>query len=304
MLYFTSDIHFGHKKIIEYCNRPFASVEEMDETIIDNWNKTVKPTDDIYVVGDFSFSNLERTKQIFKRLNGNKYLIMGNHDDEEINSQLGWKFMKPVHELKYNKQSIWLSHYPHRSWNKSFHGSWALFGHAHGTAKPWGLSCDVGVDCWNFCPVSFYQIQELMKTRPKFDTEYENSYMPKGQLWQGTTEFKYSHREFFVGGESKDNLKYIESEFKKHRDIWIAETCYKSCGGHDHPSYHRIIGLGPAVLPFIFDDLRKELQHWFYALACITGESPEIPNPGKMEEIRQIWLNWADLHGYEQEEPA
>jgi hypothetical protein len=213
------------------------------------------------------------------------------------------KEMKEVHDLRYDHKNIFLSHYPHRTWDGAYQGAYHLHGHTHGTVRPWGYSCDVGVDSWGFKPVSFGTLHKFFQTRPKFDPEFQNSFMPPGQLWQGT-DFPYSFPQFFVGGESKDNLLYVEAEFKKHKEIWVRETQLLSSGGHDHASYHRIIGLGPAVLPFIFDDLRKELQHWFYALYCITGAEMKYQNPGDMEEIRQIWLNWADLNGYKQETPS
>lgn len=78
--WFTSDTHFGHKNILEYEKetRPFSSVEEMNEKIIDNWNKTVNSLDIIYHLGDFVFGR--NNISIAERLNGRKRLILGNHD--------------------------------------------------------------------------------------------------------------------------------------------------------------------------------------------------------------------------------
>ena len=84
MIYFTSDLHFGHKNILEYCPnfRNFQSVDEMDEYLVYLWNKTVTPDDEIYNLGDFSFYNsVEKTEQILTRLNGKHSLILGNHDN-------------------------------------------------------------------------------------------------------------------------------------------------------------------------------------------------------------------------------
>lgn len=80
MKYYTSDIHFGHNKIINFEKRPFKSVEEMDNTIINNWNNKIKPTDEVYILGDFTFYKGEKTNEILRQLNGSKYLIIGNHD--------------------------------------------------------------------------------------------------------------------------------------------------------------------------------------------------------------------------------
>ena len=76
-----SDTHFGHAKIIDYCNRPFSSVEEMDETMIKNWNETVSNNDTVLHLGDFGLGNKEYITSIVKRLNGKKVLILGNHDN-------------------------------------------------------------------------------------------------------------------------------------------------------------------------------------------------------------------------------
>ena len=77
----TADPHFGHRKILQYCNRPFANVSEMDEALITNWNSVVSHTDEIHVVGDFAFTcTMEYALSIIKRLNGTKHLVTGNHD--------------------------------------------------------------------------------------------------------------------------------------------------------------------------------------------------------------------------------
>ena len=80
-VFIISDTHFGHASIIKYCNRPFSSVEEMDETMIKRWNETVSNNDIIIHLGDVGLSNKEYITNIIKRLNGKKILIMGNHDN-------------------------------------------------------------------------------------------------------------------------------------------------------------------------------------------------------------------------------
>ncbi len=78
-----SDTHFGHANVIDYCNRPFSSVEEMDETLIENWNSTVNKNDVVIHLGDFGLGNKDYIKSIIERLNGKKILILGNHDWKE-----------------------------------------------------------------------------------------------------------------------------------------------------------------------------------------------------------------------------
>ncbi len=81
-VWFIADTHFGHKAILNYEKRPFADVEEMDEKIIINWNSVVLPNDRVFVLGDFSLYGKEKTTEICNKLNGHKYLIIGNHDTE------------------------------------------------------------------------------------------------------------------------------------------------------------------------------------------------------------------------------
>jgi calcineurin-like phosphoesterase family protein len=181
-IFFTSDNHFGHAKIIEYCDQPFGSVDEMDEAMIASWNQLVKPKDLVYDLGDvfWWFMPFDRVEIIFKRLNGHKHLIVGNHDVPKVYSRLGWAWVKPVHLLNVGaKQMIWLSHYAHRTWPKSGSGSWHLFGHAHGVLKPWGLSCDAGVDSWGFAPVSLETIRPVMA---KLDAQAK---VARQKRWQG-----------------------------------------------------------------------------------------------------------------------
>ena len=79
MTFFTSDQHLGHRNIIRLCNRPFASIEEMDETLISRWNAKVKDSDRVFVIGDLFF-RAEDPERMLKRLKGRKTLILGNHD--------------------------------------------------------------------------------------------------------------------------------------------------------------------------------------------------------------------------------
>ena len=83
-VFMTSDLqlHFSHNNILKYCpdSRPFSSIEEMDEKIVENWNNKVTEHDFVYILGDISFGKPSYTCEILKRLNGKKYLIMGNHD--------------------------------------------------------------------------------------------------------------------------------------------------------------------------------------------------------------------------------
>lgn len=166
-VYFTSDEHYGHKNIIGYTNRPFKSVWEMNETLIENHNKLVKPNDEVYHLGDFAFRN---HTEYLKRLNGKHYLIKGNHEGSDWKNA-GFIWVKDVATIRVctrrlnEYQDIFLSHYSHRRWNRAHHSVWHLFGHSHGQLEDYFKSCDVGVDVpeWNYSPVSVEQLKERFK---------------------------------------------------------------------------------------------------------------------------------------------
>lgn len=155
MIYFTSDQHFDHRKIIEYCDRPFANIIEMNEYIISEHNKIVKSSDTVYNIGDFSFSN---SLPFLKRLNGKQHLICGNHDRNT--NKKHFRSASDSLLLSYHDNFFYMNHYPHRSWPKSSVGCVHIFGHAHGNIDAYPMSIDVGVDCNNFRPIS---IEKIMK---------------------------------------------------------------------------------------------------------------------------------------------
>lgn len=111
-IFVTSDTHFNHKNIIKYCNRPFESVEHMNEALIQNWNETVGVNDFVYHLGDFAFSkNPENINEIAARLNGNIFLIEGNHDHligHRPDSRLNFVGIAEYVVIK----DILLTHYP------------------------------------------------------------------------------------------------------------------------------------------------------------------------------------------------
>lgn len=163
--WFTSDTHFGHGNIIEFCKRPFTSVEEMDEALIENHNKCVKPKDVVYHLGDVSWYGSDRIKKIFDRLNGQKHLIIGNHDHRK-NLASHFESMKDYDMLKIQGMQFALMHYPILSWAGRYHGAIHLHGHTHDTIDNSGtLRFDVGVDSWGMHPVNLEQIIELIPKR-------------------------------------------------------------------------------------------------------------------------------------------
>jgi calcineurin-like phosphoesterase family protein len=167
--YFVSDTHFGHRNVIKYSKRPFSSIEEHDEIIIQNWNKTIKRNDMVYFLGDFCMAGRQRTLDIRKRLNGAIFFIRGNHDKTAYQIRDTFQWFGDVKKIKIYDQEIFLSHYAHLTWNKMHYGCWMLFGHSHGGMNEWlsknlleARMLDVGVDTHNYVPYSFEEIKEHM----------------------------------------------------------------------------------------------------------------------------------------------
>lgn len=158
---FTADDHFGHAGILHALRAGFASIQEHDEMLIEAWNATVAPGDTVYHLGDFALSTPEYAAEVFRRLNGRKVLIAGNHDRR--NRKLPWAEQHDgIREVSVEGRHLVLCHYPMRSWPRAFRGSIHLFGHTHGLLPGTTQSQDVGVDVWSYRPVSLSQILERM----------------------------------------------------------------------------------------------------------------------------------------------
>lgn len=170
MIFFTSDLHFYHEKIIHHCNRPFQDAQVMNEKIINNWNSVVRPEDDVFILGDVTMKGPEKAFAVLSRLAGNKFLIKGNHDyflDDKEWQQYAWVFrwVKDYHELVWKNQKFILFHYPITEWDDYFKGSIHLHGHQH-NQKVYNHQqreaklrrYDVGVDANEYYPVSIHTI--------------------------------------------------------------------------------------------------------------------------------------------------
>lgn len=134
MNYFISDLHFGHQNCLAFDARPFGTIEKHDEYIISRWNETVSIDDDVYILGDISWYNVTKTTEIFKSLNGNKHLIIGNHDKKLLKSTIMrdvFVEIVPYKEIQLEKKGIVLSHYPIPCFNHHYYGWYHLYGHVH-----------------------------------------------------------------------------------------------------------------------------------------------------------------------------
>lgn len=184
MIYFTSDTHFGHANIIEYCKRPFRDTLEMDSMLIEKWNERIGVSDTIYHLGDFTLGKLDFFETILWQLNGRLRILPGSHDhrwlekynadDPYLHTFHGYpvELLPPLVSLEFPElgdgkypQVVTLCHYAMRVWDRSHYGSWHLFGHSHGTLRPERLSMDVGVDCNAFAPVSLDEVAKAMREK-------------------------------------------------------------------------------------------------------------------------------------------
>ncbi len=173
-LFFTADHHFGHKRILEYSERPFESIEAMDQAMIERWNEKVGPEDEIYHLGDVGLCSPGKLRKILAQLNGKIYLIKGNHEKSALTCRERFEWIKDYYELAVpdpdhdrGRQPIVLFHYALRVWNASHWGTYHLYGHTHGTLPddPKARSFDIGVDCHNFYPLSYDEVKAIMQQK-------------------------------------------------------------------------------------------------------------------------------------------
>lgn len=188
MIFFTSDQHFQHANIIQYCDRPFSSVEEMNLELIQRHNSVVRPQDVVFHLGDFCFGNRDNIPKFLAKLNGIHHLTVGNHDH-------AWNPRKYSRYLKYGFSTvcksrqldltdfgfpriITLCHLPPDIGDTSLsvfdrgfvkhqlkpNNTLFLFGHTHQKSPEFSAdSIHVGVDSWNYTPVSLIQLLDYCK---------------------------------------------------------------------------------------------------------------------------------------------
>ena len=180
MKWYTSDLHFNHKNILTIGkSRPFKTIDEMGETFIKNWNNKVLKNDDVYCLGDMFWNmNEYQIQSYMDKLNGNKHLILGNHDRIEPNIKSNrWVEIVNYKEISDDNNRIILFHFPISEWQWYYYNSYHFYGHTHGTfnlaeetlkrKRPNGNCWDVGVDNNNFEPVSFEEIRQKIEENKK-----------------------------------------------------------------------------------------------------------------------------------------
>ena len=164
MTYFTSDQHFGHFNIIRLSHRPFASLDEMNETMIARWNDKVRDEDTVYVLGDLFF-RAATVEPILRRLKGRKHLVLGNHDHswtEKVSMGDYFESVQTLKEITMDGMPVTLCHYPMLSYPQARRG-YMIYGHIHNNTGDdyWplimrrGRMLNAGVDVNGFAPVTF-----------------------------------------------------------------------------------------------------------------------------------------------------
>ena len=183
-IWFTADQHFNHENVINYCHRPYRTVEEMDADLIRCWNEVVGQFDVVYHLGDFTLGDVEMARKYFAQLNGTVWMLYNrlHHDKRWLEnyaecvtrskSSVLLRDPLEVLELKdYGKDghplAVSLCHYPLAEWDRKHYGAWHLHGHSHNNHVADGLILDVGVDSaavWlkEYRPFSLEEVAEIM----------------------------------------------------------------------------------------------------------------------------------------------
>lgn len=167
MTFFIADTHFGHSAIIDLCDRPFESAEEMDMFMIETWNGKVGTNDTVYIIGDMFYRHKD-PENVLKQIKGKKRLILGNHDGAWMKRFDYSKFfisVDPYLEISDGKRKLVLCHYPLMTWNHELKG-YMIHGHIHNRKDKayWPLIknnprlLNAGVDINGFWPVTFEQM--------------------------------------------------------------------------------------------------------------------------------------------------
>lgn len=181
--FFTADLHFGHRGLVERGYRPWATVEEHDAALVERWNETVSPDDEVWVLGDVALSASKLGP--VSELHGHKFLVCGNHDAPWAGHRkprqagryeaAGFEVIVPVgafYGWPVGSREVVLSHLPYTGdhtpedrfpdWRPLDHGLPLLHGHVHDAWKVRGRQVNVGVDVWDFRPVAETALAELI----------------------------------------------------------------------------------------------------------------------------------------------
>ena len=159
---------FRRRERIRVDHRPFKTIEEHDAALIARWNEVVRAKDDIYHLGDFTISKkAKRVSELLGLLKGRKHLIIGNNDAAGDDQNKGWASVAAYREIELDGRLLILCHYPFRTWHNMDKGAIDLHGHSHGRLKEATRQYDVGVDVFDYRPVTLEMILSSKRARRK-----------------------------------------------------------------------------------------------------------------------------------------
>ena len=172
MIWFVSELHFGHQRIIDLCGRPFSSVNEMNRVLLENWNSRIEETDDFYIIGDLFCREEKEPEHILKMLKGKKHLILGNHDPMWIcrnNCDLLFESVDFIKHIDIDGVKLTLCHYPMIEWPSNRVDNAELYGflvHGHVVIRFFGKKKNTSA--WYTNVFSY-----VAKTRKRYILGYE-----------------------------------------------------------------------------------------------------------------------------------
>lgn len=160
MIYFTADWHLWHENMLNLCNRPFNKCNRMHRTLLRNHNEIICPDDTLYIIGDVYWKNsVNELRNIIENYNGKKILILGNHDRLKPFDYIEAGFYQVATSLQVEEFA--LVHDPANAVVSP--GTPVICGHVHDLFKRCKNVLNVGVDMWDFKPVSITQARDEFK---------------------------------------------------------------------------------------------------------------------------------------------
>ncbi len=247
MIYYTADPHFGHSNIITLCSRPFSDVDQMNKTLVANWNARVQADDTVYILGDFAYKcEPDEVEAILQKLNGHKHLIVGNHDEwmDKIDAGDYFESVDTLTEINDNDRRCVLCHYPMLSWNHE-NKAYMIYGHVHSDAVSdlWPytsrkLMLNVGVEFNNYMPVT---LNELIANNARIAEEAGGDNLLRYKGFAGSAEVSVSDGCLYgkVLG-IKDLVSYeggtveeLEQDFHEMLDLYLEDEAEREAQRKD-----------------------------------------------------------------------
>lgn len=177
--FYISDIHFGHKNILEFDKLPFADVDEMDRIMIDYWNMRVQKDDEVYIIGDFLYRSSKDPTWYLRQLSGKKFLVLGNHDTGIMDNPKALAYFEDVDKIMNitdGENRLVLCHFPIVEWDSYYRRSYHIYGHIHSRLNEACLimrnrkrALNAAACINNYMPVT---LNELIENNKRFEEQF------------------------------------------------------------------------------------------------------------------------------------